>query len=120
MNGQSNQWKVSPVTHCTSDTNVYICMCTFDNIYIHMRMTTEPAESIEESSKFKSNDEQNLGHKDLVPSEPKSVPGKREFDWRIINVKIVCFVFIVVAWFIVATPYASLVRYFLSPEVSYK
>ena len=61
--------------------------------------------------------------KKVVQSKPKvspiREPGKRAFDWRIFSVKVVCLVFIVVSWFVVATPYASLVRYFLSPEVSY-
>ena len=81
-------------------------------------------ETFEDHSVFKTNVEHILNHKKGSQSDiqvsPIREPGKREFDWRIINVKIVCFVFIVVAWFIVAAPYASLVRYFLSPEVSYK
>ena len=79
-------------------------------------MTTE---SIDLSSKLKSSDE-HFSHKEGIQSEANREPGKREFDWRIISVKIVCFVFIIFSWFVVSTPYASLVRYFLSPEVSYK
>ena len=77
-------------------------------------------ESIDESAKFRTDDKQDVNHKHVIATEPKIDSRKWELDWHIIGVKIVCFVFIVVAWFIVAAPYASLVRYFLSPEVSCK
>ena len=80
-------------------------------------------ESFEDDSIFKKNNEHILNHKMEPNSDiqvsPIREPGKRAFDWRIFSVKVVCLVFIVVSWFVVATPYASLVRYFLSPEVSY-
>ena len=76
----------------------------------------EKALSIKESSIIISNDEQNLSHNEGLESERK--PGKQIFDWQIISIKIVCFVLIVISWLIVATPYASLVRYFLSSDVS--
>ena len=65
-------------------------------------------DSIEKNSKLESNNEQKL----------KGERGKQKLDWRIINVKIICFVCIVISWIIAITPYASLVRFLTSPEVS--
>ena len=81
------------------------------------------SESFEDDSVFKTNNEHILNHKKEPNSDikvsPIREPGTRALDWRIVSVKIVCFVFVVVSWFIVVVPYASLVRFFLSPEVSY-
>ena len=76
-------------------------------------------ESIGDDSILKINNENKKGQNSDIQVSPIREPEKRALDWRIIGVKIVCFVFVVVSWFIVVVPYASLVRFFLSPEVSY-
>ena len=76
-------------------------------------------ESIGDDSILKINNKHKKGQNSDIQVSPIREPGTRALDWRIVSVKIVCFVFVVVSWFIVVVPYASLVRFFLSPEVSY-
>ena len=100
------------------------------NIYIHLdsrngqrnpaEMSTDPIPNkTSQEYILKTINKHKKGPNSDIQVSPIREPEKRALDWRIISVKIVCFVFVVVSWFIVVAPYASLVRFFLSPEVSY-
>ncbi|KAI6649187.1 hypothetical protein LOD99_11556 [Oopsacas minuta] len=54
----------------------------------------------------------------VITISPIKKQGKQRFDWNIFGVKILCFIFVVLSWFVVFLPYSSLIRFFLGPDVN--